>query len=278
LKSLIAETLKLKFEPVAIIFTNEKPAGARQFKEGKWGCVMFMLAAAARGQTAVFDRKTYGCQGGGVGLGFGNQYKVFPGGEDGFCYFLSVGNDQWEQGRQMAEQVKPFLRPEAYDDFVYGERYLKSPELVRKFIEILPMVDIPYEYVVFQPLKDVDPAGTKPEVIVFLGDMDQVSALTVLANYDREDNENVIHPYAAGCQNIGIYPYREAKSVKPRAVLGLNDLSARVALKRLLKDDLMSFAVPFKMFQEMEANVPGSFLERNTWKELMEMKAKHKES
>jgi len=233
-----------------------------------------MLAAAARGQTAVFDRKTYGCQGGGVGLGFGNQYKVFPGGEDGFCYFLSVGNDQWEQGRQTAEQVKPFLRPEAYDDFVHGERYLKSPELVRKFIEILPMVDIPYEYVIFQPLKDVDPDKTRPEVIVFLGDMDQVSALTVLANYDREHNENVIHPYAAGCQNIGIYPYREAKSAQPRAVLGLNDLSARVALKRLLKDDLMSFAVPFQMFQEMEANVPGSFLERNTWKELMELKAK----
>jgi len=274
LKSLIAEKLKLKFEPVAVVFSNEKPAGARQFKEGKWGCVMFMLAAAARGQTAVFDRKTYGCQGGGVGLGFGNQYKVFPGGEDGFCYFLSVGNDQWEQGRQTAEQVKPFLRPEAYDDFVHGERYLKSPELVRKFIEILPMVDIPYEYVIFQPLKDVDPDKTRPEVIVFLGDMDQVSALTVLANYDREHNENVIHPYAAGCQNIGIYPYREAKSAQPRAVLGLNDLSARVALKRLLKDDLMSFAVPFQMFQEMEANVPGSFLERNTWKELMELKAK----
>jgi len=278
LKSLIAEKLGLKFEPVAIIFSHEKPAGARQFKEGKWGCVMFLLAAAARGRTAVFDRKTYGCQGGGVGLGFGNQYKVFPGGEDGFCYFLSVGNDQWEQGRQMAEQVKPFLRPEAYDDFVHGERYLKSPELVRKFIEGLPLVDIPYEYVVFQPLKEVDPARTKPEVIVFLGDMDQVSALTVLANYDREGNENVIHPYAAGCQNIGIYPYREAKSARPRAVLGMNDLSARVALKRLLKDDLMSFAVPFSLFQEMEANVPGSFLERNTWKELMELKAKGRES
>jgi hypothetical protein len=33
----------------------------------------------------------------------------------------------------------------------------------------------------------------------------------------------------------------------------------------------MSFAVPFAMFQEMEANVPGSFLERNTWKELREL-------
>jgi hypothetical protein len=35
----------------------------------------------------------------------------------------------------------------------------------------------------------------------------------------------------------------------------------------------MTFAVPFVMFQEMEANVPGSFLERNTWKELMKLRA-----
>jgi muramoyltetrapeptide carboxypeptidase LdcA involved in peptidoglycan recycling len=120
----------------------------------------------------------------------------------------------------------------------------------------------------------VEAGKEKPEVIVFLGDMDQISALSILANYHREDNLNVIFPYAAGCQSIGIYPYQEAKSEKPRAVLGLSDISARVAIKRLLKDDLMSFAVPFRLFQEMEENVPGSFLERNTWKDLMAVRSK----
>jgi uncharacterized protein (DUF169 family) len=274
MESKIAESIGFRYGPLALILTDVKPEGARQFKEGKWGCVMFLLGAAARGETAVFDRKTFGCWGGGVGLGFGNQYKNFPGGEECFCYFLSVGNEQWEQGRQALEKIKPFMRSETYDDFLYGERYVQSPELVKRFIDCLPIVDIPFEYVVLKPLKAVDPEKEKPEVIVFLGDMDQISALTILANYHREDNENVIFPYAAGCQSIGIYPFQEAKSEKPRAVLGLSDISARVAIKRLLKDDVMSFAVPFRLFQEMEENVPGSFLERNTWKDLMALKSK----
>ena len=108
--------------------------------------------------------------------------------------------------------------------------------------------------------------------MVFLTDMDQLSALIVLASYGRDSNEAVIVPQAAGCQTIGIYPFDEAKREVPRAVIGLTDISARVHIKRQLKDDVMSFAVPLAMFQEMEANVPGSFLERNTWKELMSLK------
>ncbi|UCG83789.1 MAG: DUF169 domain-containing protein [Dehalococcoidia bacterium] len=271
MKSVIAEAIGLKYEPVAILLTNQKPANAVQFKEGKFSCVMFMLAAAVRGRQAVFDRKTFGCPGGGVGLGFGNQYKNFPGGEEAFCYFLSSGNKDWEPGMQVAETAKPFISDKLYDELVYGEKYLKTPELVMKFIECLPITDVPFEYVVFKPLGQVE-EGEKPETVVFLVDMDQLSALVVLASYERESNEAVIIPQAAGCQTIGIYPFNEALCEHPRAVVGLTDISARVQIKRQLKDDVMSFAVPLSMFQEMEANVPGSFLERNTWKELMEMR------
>lgn len=273
MESKIAESIKLKYEPIAIVLTDTKPEGAKQFKEGKWGCVMFLVAAAARGETAVLDKKTFGCQGGGTGMGFGNQYVNFAGGEECFCYFLSIGNEAWEQGRQVAEKVKPFLRAESFDNFLHGERYVKSPELVKDFMRCLPMTEIPFEYIVLKPLRDVSPAE-KPEVIVFLGDMDQISALTILANYGREGTENVIFPQAAGCQSIGIYAFREARSDKPRAVLGLNDISARVAVKQLLKEDLMTFAVPLSLFQEMESNIEGSFLERPTWNHLMRLKSK----
>jgi uncharacterized protein (DUF169 family) len=274
MKSVIAEALALKYEPVAILLTDDRPVNAVQFKEGKFSCVMFMLAVAVRGRQAVFDRKTFGCPGGGVGLGFGNQYKNFPGGEEAFCHFLSMGNKDWEPGMQLAEMVKPFIGNELYDEIVYGERYVKTPELVMKFIECLPITDIPFEYVVFKPLGQVEPDKEEPATVVFLADMDQLSALIVLASYERDSNEAVIIPQAAGCQTIGIYPFNEALREHPRAVVGLTDISARVQIKRQLKDDVMSFAVPFAMFGEMEANVPGSFLERNTWKELMELKAK----
>lgn len=268
MKSAIKEALEIAHEPVAIILSDEKPDNAKQFKQGRWGCVMYLLVAAVKGQVAAFDRQTYGCQGGGTGLGFGNQYKNFPGGEDCFCYFLSIGNDQWAHGRKVGDQVKPHMREEAFDDFMKGERYIQSPELVEKFIQCLPIMDIPNTYVVFKPLKEVDKNREKPEVVVFLGDMDQIAGLTILANYHRETNDNVIFPYAAGCQSIGIYAFAEAASDTPRAVLGLNDISARLAIKRLLKKDLMSFAVPYKLFEEMEANLPGSFVERNTWYQL----------
>jgi hypothetical protein len=48
------------------------------------------------------------------------------------------------------------------------------------------------------------------------------------------------------------------------------DLSARKNLRRQLGKDLMSLSVTLGMFQRMEGNVEGSFLERETWKNLVE--------
>jgi hypothetical protein len=208
-----------------------------------------------------------------VGLGFGNAYKQFPGGEDCFCHFLSIGNDQWETGLQMAEKVKPHMNAHSFDHYMHGERYLKSPEHVKPFIRGLPITDIPASYVVFEPLAEVDDDAAC-QVVIFFADPDQLSALVILANYDRETNENVIIPYAAGCQTVGIYPYREAAADIPRAVVGLTDISARTYIRQQLGDHLMTFAVPLKMFKEMEDNVEGSFLERSVWEKLAEGKPK----
>lgn len=266
--SKIAEALNVKYEPVAILWTDIRPEGGAEFKEGKWGCVMWMLARAAKGGTAVFSERTYGCWVGGVGLGFGNQYKKFPGGEEGFCYFLSVGNKKWEIGREIAEKMKEFATNDFVEDFLEGEGYVKSPELVKNFLENLPIFQVPSQYVVFKPLKDVNPEREIPVVVVFLVHPDELSALVVLANYGRKGTENVIVPFGAGCQTIGIFPYREAMSENPRAVIGLTDISARLYIRKQLGDNLFSFAVPWKMFLEMEEDAGDSFLKRRTWKNL----------
>lgn len=270
MESKIAKALNMKIEPVALILTDEKPANAMQFKEGKWGCVMWLFVSAAKGKPAVADEKTFGCIGGGVGLGFGNQYLKWPGGIECFYYFLSTGNDNWEKGRKVSEQVRPYLRKESFEHFVHGERYIKSPELVKNFVEILPIKQNKEKYVVFKSLKDVDPESERPDVIIFLPTPDQLAALVILANFYREGNANVIIPQAAGCQSIGIYPLKEAESDNPKAVIGLVDLSARVNIRKQLGTNLMTFAVPFKMYEEMENNVEGSFLEMSTWKTLLD--------
>lgn len=85
------------------ILTDESPEGATQFKEGKWGCIMWLASVAFKGRPAVADINTFGCLGGGTGLGFGNQYLSWPGGIECFYAFLSNGNEHTEHGRRMAE-------------------------------------------------------------------------------------------------------------------------------------------------------------------------------
>jgi len=268
MQSIVHEKIDTAYPPVALLWSDEAPENAMQFKPGKWGCVMWLAANAARGRTSVCGRETFGCWGGGVGMGFGHQYRSFPGGEDCFCRFLSTGNADWEKGRQVADQVKPYMTKESHENFLHGERYVKTPELVGRFIDALPITEIPARYVVFKPLRDIDPVAETPRVVIFFADPDQLSALVVLANYGRGDNENVIIPYAAGCQTIGIYPYREASSERPRAVVGLTDLSARLQIRKQLGKNLMTFAVPWDLFREMEENAPGSFLDAHTWQTL----------
>ncbi len=263
MESKIAKALRLKYQPVAILWSDEKPNEALQFKEGRRGCVMWMFARAAKGQIAVFDRKTYGCLGGGTGLGFGNLFKKFLGGIEGFCYFLSIGYEKWENGKKLIAELHN-------EKMIHGERYIKSPELVRKFLEQLPIMNIPKKYVIFKPLSKVT-KDEEPVVVVFVANPHQLSALIFLANYARENIDNVFAPMGAGCHQIGIFAYREAKSKNPRAIIGLTDLDARLNVRKQLGDNIFTFAVPYRMFEEMERNVKGSFLEIGTWTKLAEV-------
>src|SRR5271157_216518 len=74
MKSKITAVIHLELEPVAFVWSDEKPEGAMAYLRGNWGCVLLRLAAAAKGRTAVASLKTFGCFGGGVSLGFGEQY------------------------------------------------------------------------------------------------------------------------------------------------------------------------------------------------------------
>ena len=75
-----------------------------------------------------------------------------------------------------------------------------------------------------------------------------------------------------GAALCGIYPFREAGAERQRAVVGLTDLSARVPIRKQLGDHLLTFAMSLAMFEEMEDNVAGSFLERPTWQSLVKNK------
>ncbi|MEJ2368891.1 MAG: DUF169 domain-containing protein [Acidobacteriota bacterium] len=269
MESRIAEAAGLETRPVALVWTNEKPEGAVEFKAGRWGCVVTLFAsAAARGRCAVFSRETYGCWGGGVGLGFGNCYEDFPGGVDCFCRFLSSGNEQSEEGRAMGDRVAAAGRRSFVHDFLKGERYLRDPAATKQFLEKLPMQNIPAKYVLVKPLDQVDSREDNVRNVTFFTDPDRISALVVLANYARPTVENAAVPWAAACQVMGILAYREAEREEPRALVGLTDLSARKNVRPTLGEHVMTFTVPWDLFLEMEGHVEGSFFQRDTWRSL----------
>lgn len=45
-------------------------------------------------------------------------------------------------------------------------------------------------------------------------------------------------------------------------------LSARRNVRSTLGRHVMTFTTPWPLFQEMESNVPGSFLQRHSWEAL----------
>ena len=194
MESRIAKAIETKYPPIAISWSDERPEGAMQFQGGKWGCIMWLAASAAKGRPAVCDAATFGCIGGGVGMGFGDCYKSFPGSEEGFCHFLSSGIEGWDEGPAVAEMIKPFLRGEAYDNFIHGERYIKTPDQVKRFIACLPITQIPKRYVVFRSLADWGPDQDPPQTVVFFANPDELSALVVLANYGRRGQRKRHYP------------------------------------------------------------------------------------
>ncbi len=268
--SRIATAIALNNNPVALVWADAAPEGAVSFKPGRWGCVMALFAAAAaKGRSGAFDRQTYGCWGGGTGLGFGNCYQAFPGGEDCFCAFLGDGNERTEKGREAGEMVGSWGNRKMTDDFVKGERYLKNAAATAAWLRVFPFRDIPARHVVLKPLAQVDPARDDVKSVTFFVDSDRLSALVVLANYATPDKENVTIPWGAGCQSIGAFAYRELERDHPRAVVGLTDISARNTVRPVLGRNVMSFTAPWPVFLKMEENVEASFLQRESWRECI---------
>ena len=269
MNSKLVDAIGLKTHAVALTWADAAPQGAIQFKPGRWGCVVSVFATvAAKGRVGAFDRKTYGCWGGGVGLGFCNCYESFPGGIEGFCHFLADGNDHSEEGQRVGEEIAGWGDRHLADDFLHGERYLKNAQVTRRFLEALPMRDIPAQYVVVKPLDASDPENDDIKSVTLFVDPDQFSALVVLANYTEPDLENVAVPWGAGCQIMGIFAYRELEREHPRALVGMTDLSARQNVRASLGENVLSFTMPWPLFLQMEQNVDGSFLQRRTWGEL----------
>ncbi|MDR1840333.1 MAG: DUF169 domain-containing protein [Holophagales bacterium] len=215
------------------------------------------------------DSSSCRCHGAANGFGLDDLHMDgFPGGRECFLRFLSIGNQGWEQGEAVIQQLKDAGAPKIMlEEFTEGEGFLKSSDLVATWLESLPRANPGGPWAVIKPLKDIK-ADETPKAVAFLVDPDQLSALTVLANFPGPGIDRVRIPSGSGCTCFGLYAFHEAEQDFPRAIIGLTDISARFYLSKTLGRDILSFTAPWNLFKEMEANAPESFLTRFAWKSM----------
>ncbi|PWR70867.1 DUF169 domain-containing protein [Methanospirillum lacunae] len=267
----VAKKAGIQTEPVAIVWSDTKPEHALEIRPGTWACLMWYYAKAVLdGKITALSRNAYGCVGGAIGIGFGRPFEHHSSGsEENFCCFLSNGREGCRDTKAYDARLETLTNPHQKEMLRNGERIKKNPAVAKEFLNSLPDYDVSTEYVLFKPLSLTDPDETIKSVI-FLANPDQISGLSILANYTHGQitNRVVVAAGASGCQAFGVCTYDEETSENPRAVVGLTDLMARKAVRRTLGSDKFTFSVPYKLFLEMEANAPGSILDSELWIEL----------
>jgi uncharacterized protein (DUF169 family) len=218
--------------PITFYYSDE--AGNAKVVEPPSGhrCLIDDLARVREGESLCFQTESVGCSGGKRYLGF--THELMP----NFEYFLSCG----------------------IPGKLEGERYKKSPELVKEFLKNAPEFHAPAKYVVFKRWDKLEEADN-PDVVIFFARPDVLSGLFTLANFDEPEPEGVFAPFAAGCGSIGQYPYLENQSDRPRCVLGMFDVSARP----FAPSDTLTFAAPINKFLRMIEDMEESFLITSSW-------------
>jgi hypothetical protein len=221
--------------PIAFYYTDDEgQAKLHRVKEGQH-CFIGDLAAVLRGESLCFDTKSVACFGGKRYLGF--TQNLMP----DFEYFLSCG----------------------IPGKLEGERYKKTPELVKELFSSTPSFTAPGKFIVFRRWDALEEAD-QPQVVIFFAPPDVLSGLFTLANYDEPTNEAVFCPMAAGCGTIVQQPMQESRADRPRAILGMFDVSARPGVE----PDILTFAVPMKKFERMVDDMDESFLITGSWEKV----------
>ena len=218
--------------PITFYYTDQvrdaepakKPPGLR--------CIMADFVKIRKGTSLYFEAGSIGCFGGKRYLGFGDE--LMP----NFEYFLSCG----------------------IPGKLEGERYKKTPELVKELMKKAPIMKAPARFIVFKRW-DMLAEYDEPQVVIFFACPDVLSGLFTLANFDQVGPNAVFTPFAAGCGSIVQYPYLEKDSDTPRAVFGMFDVSSRP----FVPENLLTFAVPMNKFVQMVENMDESFLITPSW-------------
>jgi len=227
--------------PITFYYTDETGSVERVPPVACHRCIFADLSRVRNGQSLCFNVESIDCFGGKKYAGF--SHAAMP----SFEYFLSCG----------------------IPGTLEGERYKKTPELVKEWMGQVPELHAPAQSIVFKRWDLLEEAD-QPDVAIFFAKPDVLSGLFTLANFDVAQPNGVCAPFGAGCASIIQYPYLERNSESPRGVLGLFDVSARP----FVSPDTLTFSVPMNKLERMMDNMDESFLTTESWQKIRQRTAR----
>ena len=218
--------------PIAFFYVEDPGDVDRANLPDGHSCIVCELAIVRKGRPLAWNVQSLGCGGARRYLGYTD--KMSP----DFEYFLSHG----------------------IPDKMEGERYIKTPEMVKELMSNIRCIPAKGRYIVFKRFDQLTP-GDDPVAAIFFAKPDVLSGLFTLANFDQPDGNGVIAPFGSGCGTIVHQSVLQNEQENPKAIIGMFDVSARPCVPK----DTLSFAVPMKKFRTMVGNMDESFLITDTW-------------
>lgn len=268
MESGIVRNLRPEFEPVAVIWSNIIPDEALQFKKGKFGCILYLFAEAARrGKIAGGNRESITCTGGRAALGLGVGFDASDELLDRYAAVFSKGLKS--ASNQEAYRARMEAAPKNWHSlYEYGERRHCNAELAKEWIlNGLPRYDIPYEYVLFKRLSRTAP-DENVRAVIFPVSPVELAGLVTLAGSVMPGIDPVQVPQGGDCNSITAFAYAQADQAESRAVLGMLGVNGREVMRKRFRDDTLTLTLPAPLYQRMEQEANDCVFQTPSWKDL----------
>jgi hypothetical protein len=221
--------------PVSFFYVDDPGGMARANIPDKHSCIIGELNIVRKGKPLAWNLQAIGCGGAKRYLGYTDTIRP------GFEYFLSTG----------------------IPGEMEGERYIRTPELVKELMANLPCIPARGKYIVFKRFDQLTP-DDEPVAVIFFATPDVLSGLFTLANFDQSDGGGVITPFGSGCGSVVQQVLMQAEKPDPKAILGMFDVSARPYVPK----DTLTFSIPMKKFERMVEGMDESFLITSSWQKV----------
>lgn len=181
-----------------------------------------------------------GCPGAQIAFGLKEEYPPF------MAHFLTDG-----KGAPMGEQLKA------------------EPGLAQQFIDNARPPEFKHSHVLIGPLRVEQWEHARS--VTFLVDPDRLSAVMTLATYHSGPEDVVQAPFSSGCGLM----LREMQNMPgDPAILGGTD----IAMRKYLPPNILALSVSPARFERMLTAPDDSFLGKDWWNGLMDIREKRAES